>query len=178
MEYINQINIKLKDKFGLDVGLSNPRYRIINATNVTEMRKGVFADFDDNGNFIREVEEVREVLKYPFHQGLWILESLQGNDTNPELMARISYEPLWVFGANNSDPTPVWDKVEIIVHSHIFCRAKNVKSPSDLKAEELRRYLKEKQVFKDILANDSPLIAGQLRDGEAIVVPNNYEKVN
>jgi hypothetical protein len=107
MESVEEINRRLVDRFGKDVALNNPNYRVVNTAGLTEHRLGTFTDLDSNGNFIREVREVREVEKYPYYENSWVLERLSPNLVNPELIAKVSYEPIWVFGEANSDPTPI-----------------------------------------------------------------------
>lgn len=176
MESIEDINKRLVERFGKSVSLDNPKYRVINTAGLTELRYGTFEDYAGD-TYLRTVTEVREVPKYPFYENHWVLEALQGNDNNTELVTKISYEPIWVFGAANSDPNPIWKAVELLVHTHLFARSKNTLTLKDIDAAELRQYIKEKALFKDILQNDSPYIAGAIHDGAAVVVPHNYKKV-
>jgi hypothetical protein len=172
-EPVDLINSRLADFYGRDVSLDNPNYRIVWSTDQFEHRKGTYEDYDENGTFIRRVQEVRYVEKYPFYPNRWILESLQFNELNPELFTKISYEPLWVFGEAGSDPQPLWRAVQLIVN--ISKAVEKVKrTQKDLDEEEFQKVQKERQLFKEILQNESPYIAGALKDGAAVVVPSNY----
>lgn len=173
MESVVDINNRLADKYGLDVSLGNPNYRIVNSRGLTEHRFGTFRDYDDNGNFIREIAEVREVLKYPYYEDAWVLEALQPNLANSELIVKASYEPLWVFGAAGSSPHPIWRAVELLVNTHKFMR-RVIKSPSDIKDEEMAQFEKERIICKQILQNEAPYLASALKDGYAVTVASDH----
>lgn len=173
MESVEEINKRLSDNYGKDVGLSTPNYRIVKAETQTEHRYSTYRDHDDNGIFIREVKEVREVPKYPFYEGAWILEALQPNGGNPELLTKVSYEPIWVFGQAGSDPTPIWRAVEMLVKAHkMVDRVK--KSPQDLKDEEIAKIAKERIICKQIIQNETPYMASALKDGYAVTVASDH----
>jgi hypothetical protein len=173
MESVEDINNRLVDRYGRSVDSNNPNYRIVKAEHQLERRYGVFRDYDDNGIFIREVAEVREVEKYPGYTGRWILEALQYNNANPELLTKVSYEPLWVFGEAGSDPIPVWRAVDLTVHSHKFVE-RIKKSPSDIRDEEIAQFEKERVICKQILQNEVPYMASALKDGYAVTVASDH----
>lgn len=173
MESIEDINTRLKDRFGTEISLGNPNYRIINTRGLTEHRYSTFRDHDESGNFIREVSEVREVEKYPFYEDSWVLEKLVPNLGNSELIAKVSYEPLWVFGQAGSDRHPIWRAVEMLVNASKFVdRIK--KSPSDIKDEEIAQFERERIICKQMLQNDSPYLATALKDGYAVTVASDH----
>lgn len=175
MESVAEINRKLIDHYGKDVGSNQPNYRVIKSTGLTETRFGTFRDHSSEGIFLREVSEIRETLKYPFDQDAWVLEVLTVNSGNSELKTATSYEPLWIFGNNNSERYPIWRAVDYLVRgSKMIDRI--IKSPQDIKDEELKSIEDEKKLFKIWLQNESPYIAGALYDGAAVTVPSNYEK--
>jgi len=182
MESIDDINKRLVDRYGKDVSLNNPNYRIVNTRGLTEHRYGTFRDYDDNRTFIREVSEVREVEKYPFYEDSWVLEKLTPNLANAELIAKVSYEPIWVFGQAGSDKNPNWRAVVLLVNASKFVdRVK--KSPQDIKDEEIAQFEKERVLCKEILKNESTLLdgySGSLMDGSAVTVAsdNLQPKVN
>lgn len=173
MESVEEMNQRLIDRYGKDVSLNNPNYRLINTAGLTEHRRGIFRDYDENGNFIREVTEVREVEKYPFYPDSWVLETLAPNLANEELLTRVSYEPVWVFGQAGSVSYPIWRAVELLVNSHKFVQ-RVIKSPQDLKDEEVAAFEKERELCKQIIKNESPYIAGMLADGHAVTVASDH----
>ena len=68
------LNEFLKNNYGTSID-GRPIFRLLWTTGVTEKRKARFIDMSDD-IFIRDVIEVREVLKYPFAQERWVLERL------------------------------------------------------------------------------------------------------
>lgn len=173
MESVDDINQRLIDHYGRDVGLGNPNYRIVNTKGLTEHRFGTFRDHDDSGNFIREVSEVRETEKYPFYEDAWVLEKLSPNIRNAELIAKVSYEPVWVFGQAGSSPHPIWRAVQLLVNATKFVdRVKQ--SPSDIRDAELKQFEKERIICKQILQNESPYLASALKDGYAVTVASDH----
>jgi len=106
-----------------------PNFRIIWSTNLTEKRFGTFSDFYGK-IFVRQVTEVRDVLKYPFDQDRWILERVQSSVGNKELMGDYSYEPIYVFKDEHGLYLPLARRpVEVLIH-----RIKNPLTPSQIKA--------------------------------------------
>ena len=69
------LNQWLVNTYGTTVD-NKPLFRLIWSTGVTEKREGIFQDFYGD-ILIREVREVREVLKYPFAQDRWVLERIK-----------------------------------------------------------------------------------------------------
>jgi len=179
-EPIEVINQRLVDHYGKDVVSGNPHYRIVWSDHQFEVRRGIFTDLDEHGNFIREVEEIRQCEKYPFYPGRWIMEAIVYNTFNPELVGGFnqeSYEPLWVFGEVKSCPYPLWRAVVVLVNMHKFVQnEKRKKTPADWTAEELEQIEKERRLCKEILQDASPYIPGMLNSGSAVVVPSTYER--
>lgn len=177
-ETIDQLNKKLVDVYGCDVSSDNPRYRISWAEHQTEMRRGTFVDFDEEtGRFLREVTETRLCLKYPRNQDCWVLERFTYNEGNPDLPAKVSYEPIWIYGAANSDPNPDWPHTEILVNCNRYIKRRQLTS-SELQDVEDKKFLKEKAKFKAMIQNESEYLVGALVAGAAVSVPHNYEKAD
>jgi hypothetical protein len=175
---VQEINRKLEDAYGRDVSLNLPTYRIVWSTSQFEKRLGTFEDYTEGGIYLRTVTEIREVHKYPLYPDFWVLEVLTGNNGNPELPAKFSYEPVWVFGSNGKGSRqPLWEPVEILVKAHKFIERKKL-TQKDADEQEEIRFQKEKAKFKEMLQNESPWVPGLLHDGEAIVVPHNYKSLD
>lgn len=169
MESIEDINKRLADRFGRDISLNNPNFRIVNTKGLTEHRYGTFRDYNSEGVFLREVSEVREVEKYPHYDSLWVLEKLTPNTSNSELITKVSYEPVWIFGAAGSSPHPIWRAVEMLVNAALFINRIR-QSPQDIKDAEMAQFEKERSICKQMLQNDHPYMASALKDGYAVTV--------
>lgn len=169
-EAIDGLNRKLADVYGCDVASDNSRYRIVWADNQTEYRNGTFVDFDEKtGYFQREVTETRLCLKYPNNPECWVLEKFQYNISNPDLPSRVSYEPLWVYGACNSDPNPDWPHTEILVNVDRIIKRRAITN-SELKEIDDNKLLAEKAKFKAMIQNDSEYLVGAMLAGGATSV--------
>jgi hypothetical protein len=137
-----------------------PNFRIAWSTGLTEKRFGTFSDFYGK-IFLRQVTEVRDVLKYPFDQDRWILERAQSAAGNRELMGDYSYEPLYVFKDEHGLYLPLERRpVEVLIH-----RIKNPLSPSQIR-EVLEKRLESQEedevnAFLNVLhdVGRSPLFA-------------------
>jgi hypothetical protein len=178
-EDIKLINQRLIDLYGKDVILNLPKFRVV-WSEYTEKRYGQFARFTEEGIYLRTESGVFEEPKY---QGLctekWVLEELCPTNGNPylQMVTPYSYEPVWVFGAANSNPIPLWRAVKLLVEIRLKGDPNNqLKAPSDYLKADNDRMAAEKSRNKDILKDESPLIPSQIHDGEGIVVPTNYER--
>jgi len=155
MDSIEEINKKLAEEYGNDLVLNLPKYRLVWTTNQLEKRFGIFRVFTETGIFLREECEVKEVRKYPFsYEDMWVLEAIMSTTGNPylEMVTSWSYEPVWIFGAANSDRQPIWRAVRLLVRNHIYGDPNaRTRSPSELEDEEASRMQKEKATFKEML---------------------------
>lgn len=181
-ESIYDLNRQLINEYGRDISNNLPKFRIVWTSTQKEKRYEEFAVFDESGNhYLRTETGVHEVDKYgPTQQDMWVLERLLPTAGNPylEMVTKYSYEPVWIFGIGKSDRNPVWRAVKLLCNNALNGGDPNRvnKSPRDLEREEEQRMAKEKELFKTILQDDSPYLAGCIRDGQAVVVPHNYEK--
>lgn len=102
MEYYKIINRELVKKYGTDVA-KRPMYRIVqNTKSLTELRRGS-VDHYAGRIYVGSVEGVHELPKYSYvKEDFWILEQLFYT-TNPELVSKVSYEPLWIFKTDNDE---------------------------------------------------------------------------
>jgi hypothetical protein len=98
-----------------------PLFKLIWSDNEREMRFGTFRDFSPEGIYLREVTEMRSVLKYNYLKERWILESWCPPEVvfSPELPKSIygSYEPVWVFESKDGQyQAPTLRVVEFLVN--------------------------------------------------------------
>jgi hypothetical protein len=96
---INQINRRLALNYGFTlIGL--PYFRLAFSDNLTEKRFGVYAEFYGK-IFIREIRGLREVPKYSFLKGRWVLERwippVYAHTPEVPATSEGSYEPIFVF---------------------------------------------------------------------------------
>lgn len=177
-ENIKFINKKLKDVYGIDIAVSQPRFRVVWTSDQYEIRKNSsgFDIYSEGGIFLRTEFGPHEVEKYPFFPEKWVLEQLNDSTGNPEIQARWSYEPKWIFGAANSDPTPLWKACDLLVKLVLFVQDRPKQSPSDVLDLEEKRMAAEKELFKTMMRNDSEPLVSKMVAGEAVSVPSTYER--
>ena len=151
---IDRINAQLAKVYGLEVRSNRPVFRIVNSAKTTEKRLGVFRDFTESGIFIREVKEVREVLKYNYLKDTWVLEKLVWiGGRNPELPeARgYNYECMWAFLNAKKEPLyPHFNIVELFI-SLLLNGPREKKTENDVMYEEEQRKIKEAEEYFEIL---------------------------
>jgi hypothetical protein len=177
--YINSV---LRTKFGKEAN-GRPKFRIVFANDEFEWRKGTFVDFDEHGNFLREVTETRYVPKYPtpVHRGKWLLEkSLEGlpSEMSRELPNHNGYECIWVFRdvlnkKQNEYQEPILKAVLLLVRwfyeGQIHAR-KNPKTEADWDAAELAEREEERKLFLEMVQRSG--IEDSLHLGEGISMAN------
>tara|TARA_R110000868_G_scaffold16913_7_gene74964 strand:- start:928 stop:1479 length:552 start_codon:yes stop_codon:yes gene_type:complete len=177
---IYDINHRLIEKYGRDIATNEPRFRVVWTSTQLEKRYGEFEVFSEGGIFLREEKGVREEPKYlPEYPDMWVLEQLVETAGNPylEMVVKWSYEPLWIFGAANSDRTPIWRAVDLLVRNRLHGDPNLVHlSPSDLIRAEEAKMAKEKQNIKDMLSDETTDISFALKHGTAVTVGGNNGK--
>lgn len=181
IEGVDKINERLVELYGKDIAVSMPHYRIVWSTSQYEWinNKDGFDIYGDGDIFLRTEYGPREAEKYPLHPDMWVLEVLQPKNTAVESLLvepiKYSYEPLWIFGAGNSSPQPMWIAVKFLVHAHKFRdEVREKKTENDLILEDLEKLAKEKEACKIYLQNENPILPSLLKSGEAVTVPSNY----
>lgn len=145
-------NIWLKDTYGSTLD-GRPKFRVVWSTNLLEKRFGVFRDFYGH-ILVREVKGVREVLKYPFYQDRWVLEKLDYVGDNHELIEKSTYEPLFVFQTAEGAFLPLNQRA-VNFFMHFYNQRGKLLSPSDIEDEEMKKYEREVNYFKEYLDNES-----------------------
>lgn len=172
MESIEILNSRLTIYHGLDVNISKPTFRLVWSTNETEKRYGTFIKETEAGLYLGQETGVREVPKYFMNPNCWVLEKLQANNNNPELDAKYSYEPMYIF---RTGLYPVWFAIEHIIRCWEYAALqKGTQKIED--DRELEKIASEREEFLDYLKGTASPFHGALRDREAIVVPSNYTK--
>lgn len=106
---IQTLNQQLRDEYGSDTVTGLSIFRVTWAVDEFENRLGTYEDFTPGGIYLRTVTEVRRVRKYPFDDGMYVLERLVviPDDNRKELPdCNLSYEPLWTFMDKHNNPLP------------------------------------------------------------------------
>lgn len=173
-ENIVEMNRKLTSNYGY-VGVQS-RFRLVWSNDMLEKRRGKFTKVSDAGLILGEEFGVKEVPKYQHFKDKYVLEILIPNFST-ELIDKLSYEPLWVFGKggdpNGDSVPPTWNVIQFIV-SCWFQR--DTKKPiqidtSDTPEEKLKRV---QQLELELFGNETAT-GDALAHKQAIVVPENFE---
>lgn len=120
-------NIMLREKYGLDPLSGLPNWRVAWAPSLFNKQYGTFRDFTENGLFIREVTEVREVPKYNYLKDLYVLERLMPVPSQNEHQlpgAALTYECMhpYMHKVNKTYLPPNWVFTEWVIdcyYAHI-----------------------------------------------------------
>ena len=172
MESLQKLNERLKTTYGLTLD-GHVKWRVVHSEGQFEDRWGDFWDRTPEGFLIRNVQEVRHVPKYPMvFPATWILERYQVNADNPELKAKFSYEPFWVFHDREDKPIyPSWDALAALIHASMNAYKRPKKNDKILADEAAEKLVKEKKHEREILDNNLPELVANLASGSAITVP-------
>jgi hypothetical protein len=178
-EGVDWINRQLIEAYGTDIGLGKPNFRLAWSTSQLEKRYGEFEVFSEAGIYLRTEKCVSEVPKYPEWPDKWVLERLLSTAGNPylEMVTKFSYEPVWIFGAANSESQPIWRAVDLLIKELLYKKRKYL-TRADYEEAEAKRMALEKERCKEIIQDESPWLPGLLKSGSAIVVPANYKESN
>lgn len=185
-EKIETINEFLKENFGIDTEDSLPIFRIVWSEDQYEKR---LTEYTDSGIKLL-YPEIRLLPKYKqFIQNSYILERrvLVPEQNITELAGlKKSYEPLWVFRADNGDPIPptIAGCKMIIDTVYAAIGKKNLSKYKDpfegLTPQESYELNKQRlnTIYNELFGDESSL-GGETHNasGSAIIMPGNY-KVN
>ncbi len=154
-------------------------FRLVWSEDAKELRKGIYRTYIGD-IFIREEEKIEEVPKYNWLKNLWIVEQWYP----PELVMSSelplsnlgSYEPIYVFADKDNNSLPLNLAVVQFLVYHITGRKKSssqlikstIMDEMTTKENKLDKYTEE-------ALDVSTVTQTQLRMGEAIIVPSNYE---
>ena len=161
-----RINERLKQLYGKFVDTENPRYRVVFSDDEIEKRHGTFNVTTEGGVFLREETGIREVPKYEWLQGQWVLERLLPNMHKEVYEGEYTYEPLYAF------PPGLPIKWEAI---HFVCQIAEgaIKNESELPKTEKQAWEEiERQKAKDsariLNMLDNTAVQSALHDGGAV----------
>jgi hypothetical protein len=177
MESIKTLNERLIEYFGTDTVTSQPIFRIVWANDELEMRL-----VNELNGIQLLYPEVRQVKKYPYLKGMYVLERLVAI---PEInekdlpTSKVSYEPVWAYrdASGNSLP-PIWEATKFVIDALYAALgkkslAKYIDSEKNTTKEGREERIQELQ--GELFGNETES-ADALRYKEGIVVPSNYKK--
>lgn len=160
---LTHINDWLREKYGyFDVLL--PKYRVVWSDDQTEKRHGIFEDYY-SGIFVRQVEETREVRKYPYIHERYVLERCFGvPEQNEELTTKTTYEPIWTFqGKRGEFLLPIvdacWWIIEGIHSAENKAAGVKYKDPRDdyKNADDIKRE-RVKKIYEALYGEITPIV--------------------
>jgi len=112
---LTELNSKIADVFGKNVaGL--PKYRVVWSSDEKEKRFGTFNEYYGD-IFLRSHTGVKGVPKYDWLPDRWVLEKLTPV-SNPELLVKVSYEPVFVLQSAKGEFLPLnYDVIVIVINA-------------------------------------------------------------
>ncbi len=152
----------------------NPLFRVVWSDDQREKRFGRFDDYYGK-IYLRTFTGLREVPKYPWIRGKWVME--KWTPVTAEVLRDIplatggTYEPLYVFEDGNQNPLPLNEEiVRHIIHVQFHPILEGDRA-SRLRTEHENKLKKDKENDLMIMEDASPYIAGKIHGGEAIIRP-------
>jgi hypothetical protein len=144
---------------------NRPIYKLTWSDDARENRLGTFRDWDADGNFLREVTEVRSTKKYPYIHSRWIFEKLALLPPMKELpeIRQGSYEPVYVFEDRKGNYLLSNEKV---IRFIIQCLEGRI-IKDDPKSEEYFEELEVKELMEEIGNHPYFKTSGVTRDSVA-----------
>lgn len=181
MENVKVINKYLIDQYGKALD-GNPKFRVVWANNLYEVRKGNFERFTEGGIYLGSYEGIKKAPKYTYIRDKFVLEVytkafpdafggsiLHSSDTIKE---GDFYEPLRVFKTkDNKYLPPRQDVCKIIcdAFADLINRPRANRLVERIAAHDDKEALeKETAKFFDMLEKDDSDILSALRDGEGV----------
>ncbi|SRR6266545_454588 len=172
-ESIESINDKLLEEFGIELSCGNqPKFRVVFSEDQYEKR---LTSFTDEG-FELITPEIRLLPKYKqWVREKYILERLIPIVGETDLVAKVSYEPAWVFQDKHGNYLPpffegckhiIESMFQAIGQKNTFTKYKDKNVSPEERAAEL------KQVEDELFGNETD-VGDHLAYGTGIVVPGN-----
>ncbi len=163
-ETVETLNKRLIDYYGYFEG-DMPNYRVSWVNDLRELR--------------REGYGFREVPKYNYLKDKYILEKLVPVDSmsSNELLAKLSYECIFVFEDKEFKPLPPkWELIELVIYGIHKFLGKEPKKPSFPTTEEelVAKAERIDKLEQELFGNESQT-TDALAHKQGVVVPSNYK---
>ena len=141
------INERMERFYGFHVANNVPNYRVIFASEaLTERRSGEF-DVYSGDIFLRQETGIREVEKYPWLRGQWVIEGLIPNPHKDVYDGDYIYNPLYAF----PEGLPLrWEPILAFMNS-LFSFMGSKRTQKDVDAEESLRIAARKAELRNKL---------------------------
>lgn len=157
MSETNAINDWLRANYGHTLD-GKPIWRLVWSDEQLEKIKDTFTDYQ-GPIYLRTVTEVREVPKYPFIKGRWMLEKIQFIDLKAEdsfvIDKKFSYECIFIFQDKFGNILPLnRDVIEIIIYFYLN-RIRSTEQ--DLSEEERKKDEAEKDYFRQKIGENQQI---------------------
>lgn len=184
-ESIETINRQLSDNFGVDTVTGRPIWRVSWADDQFENRFDEYTDYSPEGVYLRTVKEVRNVPKYPWLKGLYVLERLvlvpEVNQVQLPTVKQ-SYEPMFPFMTNKFQYAPPTILACRFIIDTIYAQIGKKQPVTKDKYDGLNKkeYYEAKdaeikKLVSELFPNETDT-GDALAHKEAVIVPRNYEK--
>lgn len=168
-----EANKILLDRYGLDLH-GKQKFRVVWSTEETEVRVGEFEEWYGE-IFVRRLSGAREWPKYSYIEDKWILEELVPSN-NPELLERLSYEPIYVFQDKHGNYLPLnIDAAHAVINAILSRPEFKPRTEKQDLYEENEKKEKEKKEFKSMLKSMDSEFERRIRNQELILNPLSSE---
>jgi len=186
-EPIESINKQLVEHFGSDTITGLAMWRVVWSEDQFEHRLGTYDDYTPGGIYLRTVTEVRYVPKYrQWIKQKYVLENLvvvPVINANELPDSKVSYEPIFVFetGSGKYLP-PKFEASKLVIDTiHAAMGKSSMAKYKDPMAgltteEQILTKAKEIDNLQEELFGKETFTGYEQAQGEAIIVPSNYEK--
>lgn len=171
---IEQMNLRLKDNYGIDTLTGLPMWRIVFSDDQYEKRLTHFTDAGIELLFA-EVRELPKYKQWVHHK--WVLENLV--KVPPAAIrelagAAISYELLFVFQDDKDRPLPPkYEVCEFVIHNVEMAKGKSFNIAKY--QENPEKAAKDLAAMHEYLHGNETRIGDSLAYGEGVTVPSTYE---
>lgn len=169
MEKVEVLNKRLIDHYGKYLD-GQPMFRIVFSNDQLEKR---WTEYTKEGFQLLQ-PEVRELPKYSYIHGKYVLERLTEVNPGTDLTVKLSFEPLWVFEDKHGNPLPPkWEVADMVIKNVYNALGIEKKPLLDPNASPEARKEKLDKLYQETWGNETNT-GDALAYKEAIVVPRNY----
>ena len=176
VESIDTLNRRLVDEFGVDSSTGRAMFRIVWAND--QLEKRLMNETPEGLHLLYPI--VREVTKYPYFAGFYVLERLVIVPivNQAELGdAKISYEPIWCYRSERNEyRPPIWTATKFVVDTLYAALGKKSLAKYKEDAEKLSEEARNERISKiqEELYGNETSTGDALAYREGVVVPQTY----
>ena len=153
---VDDINKQLKDNYGLN-NKGNANFRVVFSDDQRESRRGIYQEYAGK-IFLREFIGVKEVPKYSWIKGKWILERWAGPELtyHEDIVSALDgdYVCIYIFqDIKFNYLPPLWKVAQIVVKASLNPRRNAGALEEDLKVEQKKEESEVDKIFNEIKNN-------------------------